>query len=346
MSISHQGTHLSVTNTTMTSEQKLNFPWFIYPGTPFSGYMAKHYVPELMRLEKNLHVLNTSSKQILFHLTIGSPMEEAGITTLREQKSLCQLYQLIPDHILRAGKQGIKVVSYIVCPNIVSVPLFMETEDFIKKSDTSYEHKQYPITIEFFNTMMPTNDKTRNDRHMKHFKEHNFDNIIPDGIEMYRQTDFDRSYIVTFYDLLQDVVGTIERNHGLATCFSFAVFNDDTMNRRFNRCIMFKEILNCFSAPRCLMYEWTFRYGNFLVRNMHDIPSYLQPTSLCYVPAQILNTDAVCRETSHIISQFTIGAENIKIHYGDLPHVTVSSNIIPCEEKASIRHQNEEIKFG
>lgn len=221
-------------------------------------------------------------------------MEEAGIETLTDHKCMFQMHQLIPDHLLRAAQLGITVVNYIVCPNVVDPPMFMASGDFVQTSKTEYKHKTHPITIHFFTTMMPTKDKDRNDRYMAHFVKNDFATTIPGGFEMYRQTSVDRSYVDKFYDILGRTVKSIGLHRGFASCFSFAVFNDDTINRKFNRCAMFNEILGCYpnSISSCL-FEWVFRYGIYVVYNIHATTSSSpHPGSLCYVPLSALGPDA------------------------------------------------------
>lgn len=294
---------------------KLNFPWFIYPGTPFTGYMSDEYIPELHRLESSLRTLGDTTRPILFHLTIGSPMEEAGVQSLTERKCMFQMYQLIPDHILRAAKNGITVVNYVVCPNVVDPPMFMATGEYRKISKNEYKHNSYPITIYFFTTMMPTKDKRRNDQYMEHFIKNDFNNTIPGGIEMYRQTPFDRSYVDQFYDVLTRTVSNIRYRGGFASCFSFAVFNDDTINRKFNHCVMFKEVIGSFpdSASSCL-FEWTFRYGMYVVHNIHSTHSGTSssphPDALCFVPPLALGDDAK-GSTSQIMEPFFTASDTV-----------------------------------
>ena len=56
---------------------ELNFPYYIYPGTPFHEYTHTDlYNSELLRLHKEIINLSTCNEKILFHLTIGAAMEE------------------------------------------------------------------------------------------------------------------------------------------------------------------------------------------------------------------------------------------------------------------------------
>ena len=274
-------------------QMNLNFPWFIYPGAPFTGYISEMHLPELLRLEMYLDSLGLTSTPVLFHLTIGSPMEEVGVQTLREHKCMFQLYQLVPDHILRAAKNGITVVNYVVCPNTVDSPMFMASGEFIKTCKNKYKHTTYPITIYFFTTMMPTKDKHRNAKYMEHFAKNDFENMIPRGVKMYKQTPSDRSYVDQFYGVLRRTVDSIGHRGGFSSCFSFAVFNDDTPNYKFNQCVMFKEILDCYpESPSSCIFEWIFRYDHYMVHNMHDIvPQSPYPRTLVFVPPDMLGEE-------------------------------------------------------
>jgi hypothetical protein len=274
---------------TQPDDDSVNFPWFVYPNTPFAGYENPIYIPELFRLNNNLTALAKSvlkcKNQILFHLTIGSPMEEAGDDTIKYNKCQFQMHQLVPDHLLRAGEAGIEVINFVVCPNIVDKPMFYtQTDDFKKTNNSVYVHKYLPIKIFFFTTLIPTNDAKRNKKIMVALNERHKD-VLVRGVEMYRQTSGDVKFIDEFYKNLLKIIQVVNSEGGACTCFNFAVFNDLTINRRFNNFCMFKEILKIYNHdPKNIVAEWIFRYGTYTLYNFSkNTESYIH-TSICFVP--------------------------------------------------------------
>lgn len=287
------------------SDDSLNYPWFIYPGTPFAEYISDEYLPELKRLTKYIYDLRKHVKsnenenkqltqQILFHLTIGSPMEELGINNMRTHKTLFQMHQIIPAHVILTASYGISVINIIVCPNIVEIPMFMElTIDYVKVADKYYTHKTLPITIIFFTTMMPSKDKKRNDHHMTTFINENYQDFLHYSVETFRQTTYDRNYVDQFYDELNLTLQHISALGGTSTCFSFAVFNNITINRRFNNFAMFRELVQTFEAnSHCaLICEWFFhtKSSAYVVYDVHDN----KQNAISFVPlAELIRIDS------------------------------------------------------
>lgn len=270
-------------------EGKLNNPWFSYPGMPCAGYVnadvKDSYLRELFRLQTEIKTLSSTiikdKKAILFHLTIGSPMEEAGVEEIEKKNCQFQMHQLIPHHLLMAGKNGIEVINFVVCPNEVSKPMFYEkTSDFIKEKQTIYKHKNLPIKILFFTTLIPTDDTVRNKKIIKLLDEKFTD------MDVYKQTLEDVKFVGKFYFDLETSLSTVKSLGGACTCFSFAVFNDDTLNRQYNNFSMFKEILNVYHKNNSVIAEWVFRYKTYTLNNFSfdngSISSRLLP--ICYVP--------------------------------------------------------------
>lgn len=287
------------------NEDDINFPWFIYPGTPFRGYMDPIYLPELDRLLmiiKNIRYDTSDiyvNKATLLHLTIGSPMEEAGSITICKKNVLFQMHQLLPDHLLRTAELDIPVLNIIICPNKIINPMFMIfTDDFTKVDNTKYIHKYLPLTILIFQTLMPTDDKIRNKKYMEKFIENKLDVKCPDGIEMYRQTDADRIFVKMFYSELLSTLNHIMLKGGYNTCFSFAVFNEHTVDIRYNNFIMFKELLVCYESQKntntninTMICEWIFSYGSYIVYDMTNNNLKINNKNqhlICYVPIEKL----------------------------------------------------------
>ena len=68
------------TTSAVASKTIVNFPWYLYPGVPMSGYYdTDTYTSELQRLmiyiDELFIKLSKNSKNIL-HITIGAAMEE------------------------------------------------------------------------------------------------------------------------------------------------------------------------------------------------------------------------------------------------------------------------------
>lgn len=270
----------------------LNFPYYIYPGYPFSGYFdTKTYNENLLLLNEQIRNLTTeilsSQKSCLLHLTIGACMEE--YLTLENNKDLLfQWQQLLPIHLRESAKNGTKVINLIVSPTKTfsisewNVPLFVQqtNEEFDWSINISeiiiIKSKKYDITNYIFCTMMPAIDK-RNDSLFKKYDETQKNKFYANLI---KQTDADKNYIINFYNNLKFLIDTIVNCNGITTCFSFAVFNDETSKARYNNFSMFTEILNCFdnnNFPNMLIGEWVFIESCYIINlyNTNEHISYI-----------------------------------------------------------------------
>ena len=242
----------------------INFPYFVYPGAPFHGYYSQSFNINIYRaLEKIRSLRHINSKKILFHITIGSPMEEAGSIIIEQHKVQYQMHQLVPDHILRALSQGIHVINIIICPNAIKEPLFMKySGDYAKINKNTYTHKSFPLEIFIYKTMMPTKDTERNKKFMSYFNG----KLESTHLEKYCQTSDDILFVNMFYSELKITINHIIDNGGYCSCFSFAVFNDDSIYRSYKNFVMFKEVSECYKDPdSTILCEWVFRYGVFVV---------------------------------------------------------------------------------
>lgn len=272
---------------TARSSFKLNYPYYLYPGSPCSGYFEiGTYNKELMRLNNEIINLSDSilgskqSSNILFHLTIGAAMEEVLLeyknSSLNIDPSEFQWQQLLPDHIRRAVNDGINVIHFIVSPNMsFSDDKFIEprfiknTQEYSWEKDDNKTYIAYKSNCKYivmiFNTMIPSIDNRNSqicDRLRKHFSEIGSGDVINE----YVQTDNDRLFVSQFYKNLDKLVSTINNDGGIVTCFSFAVFNAETDRRRLRNYIMFPEIMKLFSRhSRNLLAEWTYYHDNYLM---------------------------------------------------------------------------------
>ena len=263
-------------NRAINNVLQIKYPYYIYPGAPFHGYaidpqIIKIYNTELNLLNYELENMRSNDKPILFHLTIGSPAEAYQMGSNNEQHFY--KHQIMPEHLYTFARSGINVVNIIVSPDNLITPLFkVLTEDFAILDDRMYKHKTLPIITKIFRTMMPTNDETRNNKFMDRAKERNYSEILEFDTECFRQTRTDREFTSLFYNNLKNVIDKNSVMGGVNTCFSFAVFNDDSTNARFNSFTMFKEILNFYdnnieTNSNKLIFEWRFVKNNFCVED-------------------------------------------------------------------------------
>jgi hypothetical protein len=248
----------------------LSFPYYLYPGTPTSGYFDTDiYNNDLCCLHSELLNLNTSHETFLFHVTIGAPMEEL-FNICEKYKNIYdfQWQQLLPDHIIKALKNNIKVIHFIVSPNETFSPYDFKDPLFIQKTpdfdwelcgDREYISKKYNYTVRIFCTMMPTIDCNNK-----------------------RQTDFDIYFVTNFYVDFRNTIKKIIKNNGECTCFSFAVFNMNTKNNIIQKYSMFEEIKEVYENS--LLAEWIYyeycyvlkTHENCKYHNDCDVISYVE----------------------------------------------------------------------
>lgn len=257
----------------------LNFPYYLYPGTPCCEYTyIKEYNDELLRLHKEIINLLNNNDKILFHLTIGAAMEEYFTLDTKSDYNF-QWQQLFPVHVRDHLNNGGEVIHYIVSPNEnfcinkFVEPLFVSKCSDLKFKlidDRHYVSQICNYQVKIFYTMMPHIDK-RNTQLSNNLKKH-FNGII--NIDQYVQTMDDKIFIKLFYDDLLSLFNHIIKNDGLTTCFSFAVFNALGDKSHINNYQMFDEIKSCFKQNDCqLLAEWTFYLGSYIVRDLcnHNI---------------------------------------------------------------------------
>ena len=112
--------------------------------------------------------------------------------------------------------------------------------------------------------MMPHNELARNKKIITKIKQIDKDqktNFSQDII----QTDEDKNFIEQFYQNLSQMFNMINSKGGIITFFSFAVFNEITVYRKYNEYSMFKEILDLFTVETektRLICRWIFDINN------------------------------------------------------------------------------------
>jgi len=277
----------------MDNKYDLNFPFYVYPGTPCNGYdNITDYIKELERLYAKLifltRYLQESQKRTIVHVTIGAPLEEQYYDCPSKMKF--QWQQLYPYHLCTALEKGYDVIHIIISPGShFSDSHFLEpyfismTNDTMKwvKNEEKNVKKEYfskdgRYKVFIFNTPMPNNDK-RNKSIIDKMHEKKMDQLV--DINRYLQTKNDIDFIYSFYDCFAKLFDVVCMN-GFVTCFSFAVFNMGTKNAHINNYRMFNEVISLFeSKHNRILAEWTFFPECYTVRDYHTnlAISYVKP---------------------------------------------------------------------
>lgn len=276
-----------------------NNPYALYPGPwPLCGYRSPIYNKELIRLIHSLYKLQDIKEKVLFHLTCGSPIEEFKYKDLKERNYLYQKYQLIPEHLFDTAKKKILTIDFIVSPNKLNPPLILKDSIFTKVNDYTYVHNNIPLHVYIFNTMMPSNNKTKIDNKIEQLIKNNIlDNYQSLDINTLYQTSDDIKIIDIFYQTLNNTIMHFINRGSFCSCFSFAVFNQETNYYRYNRCALFRELLEYYpETDNSILYEWVF---NLDVCNVYSINNIHK--SLCYVPRNEFKYDKNIMRTVQLL---------------------------------------------
>ena len=293
-----------------TNINDINNPFYIYPCAPCAGFPPSPlFRSELIRLSNFLRYIGLFHN-LLFNMSPGTPLINESDEKLKQRNCEWKLCQSCPDHLIRASKKGITCINIIVTPDVINHPILDFLSDFTYVTNTNnkhYQHKIFPFSIYFFSTMLPTNDKKRNDAFLIQINKPEFTNHIPDIVNIYKQTDNDRNFINHFYDILNRTVTNIGANGGFSSFISFAVFNETSIeNYKYNQCNMFKEILKCFpDSSTSFIYEWVFKYDCYVVYNINHNSKY--PKIISFVPSTYImdnKTDFKCEILRPFINQF------------------------------------------
>lgn len=308
----------------MINFKNLNFPYYVYPNYPCSGYFDfEKYNKNIQALKYLINDIKSDieiqNKRILFHLTIGAPIEEYFNLFDSSGNNISsmafQWQQLFPDHLIKYAKNGGNIIHIIISPTLTfdvknwKNPSFLNfTKEFMWKI-TIFDYFVHIISsvynVEFFvfYTMMPTIDERNKkiynnllDKSLKFPELQKYANNII-------QTNDDIQFISSFYDDLGNLFRTICDNGGTTTCFSFAVFNDDTEKRTLNNYVMFKEIVKCFNWNNykkvSLLAEWKFMYFCYTVStycydnsekklNNNETISYVTPQDNKFIDSYLI----------------------------------------------------------
>lgn len=275
----------------------LSFPYYTYPGILCSGYQnTSTYNIELQRLYRDIIELEEIHEPTLLHITIGAAMEEMIVEHFSvNSEATFQWKQLLPNHIFKAIKRGIKIIHLVISPNknfsydefidplFVTKTLELEWDLY---DDRKYTSRKYPnYKVWFYCTMMPSTD-LKNESVIKYLRT-NLTSDLVHCVNKFEQTFDDRNFIEKFYEHLALIINIINSNGGICTCFSFAVFNAETTNSHINNYVMFPELLEIFKHyPTNILAEWVFRETNYLMTPCKycgyrcDNISYVEPTQI------------------------------------------------------------------
>lgn len=257
-------------------KEQFSFPWFIYENFPFKGYVdIDEYREELNRLIKFIESFNIQ-KNTYLHFIIGAAMEEDN----KHPKYYNQYKQLCPEFLINSitnDNDNFNSQIIIVSPNssftekYYEEPLFLSKTNNIfsweKISTKSYKSKKYNLSVDIFCTLLPHDELARNQRIMKRLKEHKIYYEYP-YVQKGEQTQNDVVFVKSFYKILTNFFDEINNKNGVVTCFSYAVFNDNTNLKNINNYSMFseiKELFKDFPSNNRLLCEWVFKIDNYTV---------------------------------------------------------------------------------
>jgi|688.fasta_scaffold283508_1 hypothetical protein len=255
---------------------KLNYPWFLYPKFPVSGYFdIFSYKIELVKLYNELNNLIEKIKSpILFHLTIGAAMEEYIIEN--DSNYTFQWRQLFPVHLEKFATENpdIQIIHLIISPNEsfsdkkYFTPKFVSNSKKIKFIETNkreFISSTHNIITKIFYTMMPTIQN--NSYIIENLKEKFKSTDLIIDFDNYKQIKYDSDFTINFYKTLNILFNKIKSYGGIISIFSFAVFNCDTNLASIKNFIMFKELLDIISKddPSIILAEWIFRFGFYCI---------------------------------------------------------------------------------
>lgn len=261
----------------------LSFPYYMYPGTPCCEYTdIESYNLELLRLLKDIKTLDIHD-DMLFHITIGAAMEEYFNET-KDTSCKFQWQQLFPIHIREHLQNNKPVTHFIISPNTTfnndsfKEPLFVSQNpqyEFVMINKGYYISSKYNYHVKLYYTMMPHIDN-RNGKLVDLLRAHfsQFENI-----NRYMQTKHDIDFILSFYHSLKTTLNNIIDQHGITTCFSFAVFraHDKAHIYKYK---MFSEIIDCYKNKDVqLLAEWIYNIKSYILIN------YLSDDEISYVDA-------------------------------------------------------------
>lgn len=272
----------------------LNNPYYIYPGYPFAGYNdIENYNPELIRLNEYINELkSTIGRKVLVHLTLGTAAEE-----LSKEKRIdvrFQWQQMLPEHIhtLLKNNTEMSIIHIVVSPcNFFKDgdynPLFTkkapEFEWYMDEKNTFRSRKYANYVTKIFYCPMPSSYD-----YSGLIKKMNSEPLIfnKDMIAKIEQTNDDKFFIDMFYYNMHQLFNIVNSYNGYVSCFSYAVFNADTIKASFSDYYLFREIKELFmddyETSNRILAEWVYRVETFVMiihntRSTKKFFSYISP---------------------------------------------------------------------
>lgn len=249
----------------------INFPWYLYPNQPCSGYKDyETYRLETIRLYNEL-VKYKPSKNTVFQLIIGAVMEEYKERNNNIDEHWRQLLPYYLENYLENDETNENCVEiFIVAPNNnfkekINLSLIKETDylNWIYDEDNkTYKSTLYDLTIKVFYTPFPSIQKNNN-AEIKNYSimldDYDFTPII--------QTENDITFVKNFYNQLGKIFDLIEKNKGVVLCNSYAVFRSDSMYKPiYEHYKLFNEIKTLFIKKKNrILAEWVFKLNNYEV---------------------------------------------------------------------------------
>ncbi len=251
--------------------QYVQNPYYCYPRYPICGYKdIEMYNSELMRLNREIVELSSlMHSNMLFHMSIGSAYEEYHDST--KETIEYQWQQLCPVHVREAVLKHIKTVHFIISPsehiNFDREPSFISKTpefDWEHPDPHTYKSRTYDFVVKTFYCPMPSKCK-QYDVILEKLKSRPEFASVSDMVV--RQTHGDVEFIDSFYTNLSYLFNNVVASDGWVSCFSFAVFNEDSDNYKYNHYQLFSEIVKLFpeddwNSTRRLLARWIFRIND------------------------------------------------------------------------------------
>jgi len=281
----------------------LNFPFYMYPGAPVSGYMdTSTYHENLFNLYNFLETTNdriASTKRPTFlHISIGAALDEQWPGNVEQIG--WQYQQLYPYHLEQCYKfTQLDIIHIIISPNEnfdnknYIDPCFIENTKHMnwRRQQIGIAHEyissdsRYSVLV--FCTPLPHVDN-RNEKLIEKIRSWN----TSVDVDYLVQTEYDRHFTKQLYSKMRQLFDTVNNNNGFVTCFSFAVFRKGTEKDRFCNYVMFSEIIALFEqkTSQRILAEWLYTDGCYVVSDYRscELISYIRPDKDKHDGSQII----------------------------------------------------------
>jgi len=259
----------------MTSPYK--YPWYTYPNLVVSQYQDyANYITESCRLKNYIDNLIIEPRT-LFHLITGAAMEEIISCDMDfphidfiKSDQWRQLFPFWIDNYIKEDASACVKIA-IVSPNkhfrsdqFITPSFVAKTPEYEWNVNTEIRtitSNKFNVEISIFNTPVP-HKCSYNKKYINCLIESGYDG----DLDLITQTLHDIKFIESFYSSLVSKLDLIISRSGIATCFSYAVFNAECDQRsHMVNFKMFPLIKSAFSRlpPKMrIVAEWSFRPGS------------------------------------------------------------------------------------